>query len=77
MKVFLVFLFAGLAWVPSTWAQAGKPMSTVERASLALIISSWSFSPGRMPTISSFAWGAIAAARSTTRMLGILKEHAY
>ena len=32
MKVFLVFLFAGLAWVPSTWAQAGKPMSTVELA---------------------------------------------
>jgi len=32
MKVFLVFLFAGLAWVPSTWAQAGKPMSTAELA---------------------------------------------
>ncbi|HME59648.1 MAG TPA: ABC transporter substrate-binding protein, partial [Candidatus Binatia bacterium] len=32
MKVFLVFLFAGLAWVPSIWAQTGKPMSTVELA---------------------------------------------
>ncbi len=32
MKVFLVFLFAALAWVPSTWAQAGKTMSTAELA---------------------------------------------
>lgn len=32
MKVVLVFLFAALAWVPSTWAQAGKPMSTAELA---------------------------------------------
>lgn len=32
MKVVLVFLFAALAWVPSTWAQAGKPMSMAELA---------------------------------------------
>ena len=46
--------------------------STALRASSSLSSTSCSFSPGRMPMTSISASGAMALARSITRILGIL-----
>ena len=48
-----------------------SPTHEKYRESSVEIISSWSFSPGRIPISTRGAPGAIASARSVTRMLGM------